>query len=67
MKKEFTRHGGAYDRGQADKYYGRAFAPHFYKGDSLQSELITNLDAEALAAYTKGYNEQTDQKDYGSL
>ena len=67
MKVEFTRHGGAYDRGSADKYYGRAFAPHFYKGDSLQSELITNLDAEALAAYTKGYNEQTDQKDYGSL
>ena len=67
MKKEFTRHGGAFDRGQADKYYGRAFAPHFYKGDSLQSEFITNLDAEALAAYTKGYNEQTDQKDYGSL
>ena len=67
MKKEFTRHGGAFDRGQADKYYGRAFAPHFYKGDSLQSELITKLDSEALAAYTEGYNKQTDQKDWGSL
>ena len=67
MKVEFTRHGGAYDRGSADKYYGRAFAPHYYKGDTMQSKLITKLNSEELAAYTQGYNEQTDQKDYGSL
>jgi hypothetical protein len=67
MKVEFTRHGGAYDRGSADKYYGRAFEPHYYKGDTLQSKLVTKLNSEELAAYTKGYNEQTDQKDYGSL
>jgi hypothetical protein len=67
MKKEFTRHGGAFDRGQADKYYGRAFNPHFFLGDSFQSEMIKTLNAEALAAYTQGYNEQTDQKDWGTL
>lgn len=64
MKLEFTRHGGAFDRGSADKYYGREFNPHFFKGDTYNSELVTELDAEALLAYTKGYNEQIDTKDW---
>lgn len=67
MKKEYTRHGGAFDRGQADKYYGRAFNPHYYQGDTKQSKLITKLNPEELAAYTRGYNEQIDDKDWGSL
>jgi hypothetical protein len=67
MKAEFTRHGGAYDRGSADKYYNRDFNPHYYVGDTMQSKLVTKLNAKALAAYTQGYNEQTDQKDWGLL
>lgn len=64
MKTEFTRHGGAFDRGSADKYYGRKFNPHFFKGDTYNSELVTELNAEELAAYTQGYNEQIDTKDW---
>lgn len=67
MKPEYTRHGGAYDRGSADKYYGRDFNPHYFVGDSLVSEYVNDLTAEERAAYTHGYNEQTDAKEWGDL
>jgi hypothetical protein len=67
MKVEYTRHGGAYDRGSADKYYGRDFNPHYFVGDSLSSLLVTKLTSEERAAYEQGYNEQTDSKDWGDL
>jgi hypothetical protein len=67
MKAEYTRHGGAYDRGSADKYYGRDFNPHYFVGDSLASEYVLNLNSEERAAYTQGYNEQTDAKEWGDL
>jgi len=65
MKKEFTRHGGAYDRGSADKYYGRDFNPHYFVGDSLVSEYVNNLTAEESDAYKRGYIETTDTKNWG--
>ena len=34
------RHGSPQDRGSADAYYGRGFNPHYYLGDSMQSEKI---------------------------
>lgn len=63
---EFTRHGGAYDRGSADKYYGRGFNPHYYTGASFQSQLIEEEDMseEEIAAYTAGYDEETGKKDW---
>ena len=65
MLEEFTRHGGAYDRGSADAYYGRKYSPHFYRGDTYQSEKVEALTAEELAAYNAGYNETPfAQKDY---
>lgn len=62
----FTRHGGPFDRGSADKYYGREFAPHYFVGATHQSKKITKLTAKQLDAYTRGYNEQTDSKDWGN-
>lgn len=64
------RHGGPYDRGGADSYYGRGFNPHYYTGGSMQSDLIpeelmTKLEIEA---YRAGYNdneEAGDFKDWG--
>jgi hypothetical protein len=58
-RKVFTRHGGAYDRGSADAWYGRSFQPHFFTGDSFQSTMIEKVDMseEEIAAYTAGYNE----------
>lgn len=55
----FTRHGGAYDRGSADAYYGREFSPHYFIGDSYHSTEIKGIDMseEEIAAYMAGYNE----------
>jgi hypothetical protein len=53
------RHGGAYDRGSADAYYGRECEPHYYIGDTYQSPKIEKADMteEEIAAYMAGYNE----------
>lgn len=53
------RHGGAYDRGSADSYYRRGAKPHYYKGDTYSSEIVTEeqMTAEEIAAYYAGYDE----------
>jgi hypothetical protein len=64
------RHGGPYDRGSADAWYGRAFEPHFFKGDTYQSEKVEMKDMtiREIEAYTRGYNESSfAQKDWGDL
>ena len=63
-----TRHGGAFDRGSADSYYHRGINPHYYVGDTLQSEKVTNLTEDEVKEYLAGYawNEQFgDKKDWG--
>jgi hypothetical protein len=65
----FTRHGGAYDRGAADSYYGRGREPHYFVGATFQSTLIeqTDMSAEEIAAYMQGYNDNEKsggKKDY---
>lgn len=62
------RHGGPFDRGGADYWYGRPFRPHYFEGATYQSEEITDLDADQVAAYRAGYDAaeaQGDQKDWG--
>ena len=55
----FTRHGGAYDRGSADAWYGRSVDPHYFTGASFQSTRIEEVDMseEEIAAYMAGYSE----------
>jgi hypothetical protein len=52
------RHGGAWDRGSADSYYGRFSSPHYYQGDTGMSKRIDQADmtAEEIAAYHAGYD-----------
>ena len=52
------RHGGAYDRGSADAWYGREVNPHYYIGDTYQSPKVEEADMteEEIAAYMAGYN-----------
>jgi hypothetical protein len=52
------RHGGAYDRGSADAWYGREVNPHYYLGDTYQSPKVEKADMteEEIAAYMAGYN-----------
>ena len=61
------RHGGPYDRGSADAYYGRGRIPHYYEGDSYKSRVFyeNEMTAEQLAEYNAGYEEQDDRKDWG--
>jgi len=63
------RHGGAYDRGSADAYYGRSFEPHFYTGATYMSARVEleHMTAAEITAYTAGYNQTTDRKDWGSF
>lgn len=64
------RHGGPYDRGSADSYYGRGYNPHYYTGDTYRSvrvELADMTPAE-IVEYTKGYNDNEEDgnfKDWG--
>lgn len=60
------RHGGPYDRGQADKHYGREYCPHYYMGDTYSTdrvELIDMTPAE-IAEYTAGYRDWSDRKEW---
>ena len=68
MKVEFlgevynSRHGGPFDRGSADSYYGRAARPHFftdatYFSDEIEERFMTKAQiAEYMAGYQ--YNEE---------
>ena len=56
-RKYDERHGGPFDRGSADSYYGRGFRPHYYKDATYQSERVETLTAEELEAYTAGYEQ----------
>lgn len=61
------KHGSPYDRGSADRYYQRAYDPHFYpegtgKGLRVTAEL---MHEDELKEYALGYWEEEDRKDYG--
>lgn len=60
-----TRHGGPYDRGSADKYYGSPPKPHYFEGATYASPLVTDLTPAEVEAYMAGYNEETAEKDWG--
>lgn len=51
------RHGGPYDRGSADSYYGRNYSPHYYVGNTYSSPIVEECDMtpEEIAAYRQGY------------
>lgn len=60
------RHGGAFDRGSADAYYGRSFRPHYFIGATYSSKeiLIDDETSEKFEAYRAGYQETSDCKDW---
>lgn len=53
------RHGGPYDRGTADSYYGRGYNPHYFVGDSYNSPRIemAQMTAHEIVAYTAGFRD----------
>ena len=65
-----TRHGGPWDRGSADSYYHRPRKPHYFRGSTYSSPLVTAqmMTRDEIAAYDAGYdaNEASgDKKDWG--
>lgn len=61
------KHGSPYDRGSADRYYGRPYTPHYYPEGTYEGKRVTlkDMTADEIAAYTKGFNEEEDRKDWG--
>lgn len=61
-KKFDARHGGPFDRGAADSYYGRPIKPHFYTGATGTSTLVPKygMSKEAIAEYYAGYDYNED-------
>ena len=53
------RHGGPYDRGTADSYYGRGYNPHYFVGDSYNSPRVDleQMTAFEIVAYTAGFRD----------
>lgn len=53
------RHGGAWDRGSADSYYGRPPIPHFFVGATNRSERVEmdQMSQEEIDAYWAGFDE----------
>jgi len=49
-------HGGLFDRGSADSYYGRPQDPHWYPEGSYHGEKITDLNETELQEYLAGYD-----------
>ena len=52
-----TRHGGPFDRGSADSWYGRGVNPHYYVGDTYSTEKVEKKDMTLpeVEAYMAGY------------
>ena len=50
------RHGGAFDRGSADSYYGRNINPHYYVGGTGTSDEVVELTEDEKEAYHAGYD-----------
>ena len=53
------RHGGPYDRGSADSYYGRGRRPHYFLGATYSTPEVTEKDMtpDEIAAYDQGYDD----------
>ena len=64
---DYRRHGGPFDRGGADFYYGR-YNPHYFEGATYSSPCVHTLNEEELQAYNFGWDEaesRGDRKDWG--
>jgi hypothetical protein len=60
------RHGGAFDRGQADDYYWRAPNPHKFEGATYHSDPIPLEEGtKEWAEYWYGFLTNDDKKDWG--
>ena len=61
-----VRHGGPFDRGSADSYYGRTVDPHYWPSGTYKALRVESIDMtkDEIQEYYAGYeyNEQQDHK-----
>ena len=52
-------HGGPYDRGSADSYYGRGKNPHYYPHGTYNGKRVEEFEmtAKEIAEYHKGFDD----------
>ena len=64
--RKHARHGGPYDRGAADAYYRRKFAPHYFKGATYSSTMVEGCDmtADELMEYEQGWDDAHAEGNY---
>ena len=64
---ELPKHGSPRDRGSADRYYQRPYEPHYYPAGTYKGHRVVEKDMskQQIAEYTKGWEEETDRKDWG--
>ena len=66
MSDHDARHGGPFDCGSADNYYGRPFNPHYWPGGTGKSLRIgaEGMTGAEIAAYAAGWadNEESGGK-----
>ena len=64
-----SRHGGAFDRGRADFYYGRGYRAHFYVGATgTSAQVIPAPGSQEAKEYALGWAAGEDwgeKKDWG--
>jgi len=52
------RNGSLFDRGAADAYYRREFAPHWYPEGTYNGLRVVHLTSEEIEEYRKGFQYQ---------
>ena len=50
------RHGGLFDRGSADSYYGRRRDPHWWPEGSYNGQPVEQLTQDEIDEYMAGYD-----------
>lgn len=60
------RHGGPFDRGTCDSYYGRGYNPHYFVGDSYNSPCVemAQMTAREIVEYTMGFKENEQARNF---
>ena len=59
-----SKHGCLYDRGSADSYYRRPREPHYGGVGGDSGECVRVTDAESVAEYMAGYDNNEDFGDH---
>jgi hypothetical protein len=59
---KFAYHGGPFDRGGADRYYGRPYNPHKYPNGTYNGPEVRLTDPEEIEAYRAGFDLMEDRK-----